>query len=263
MTKFSDIFLNPKPLIGVIHLPPLPGYAGYPGIDTLISKALIDTDVCEKSGIDGLLVENEYDRPHQLLATPEVTTAMTQITNVVRSATKNCITGCEILLNDPQASLAVANATGARFIRTDYFIDPMFREGYGDMVIDAAGLLKYRKRIKAEKVLIFADIQVKYATMTIKRSLEKSAELAFQAGADAIIITGDETGQAPSVQCLEKVKKVVGSLPVLIGSGCSKENASELLAACDGAIVGTSLIQNDQINAEEALALVKIRNALL
>ena len=90
MTRFSKIFPGLKPLIGVIHLPPLPGYATCPGIDKLVSKALGDLQVCERAGLDGILVENEYDRPHRLLATAEITAAMTRITSAVRQDAKNC-----------------------------------------------------------------------------------------------------------------------------------------------------------------------------
>jgi membrane complex biogenesis BtpA family protein len=263
MTRFSEIFTQPKPLIGVIHLPPLPGYAACPGIDKLVSKALGDLQVCERAGLDGVLVENEYDRPHRLLATAEITAAMTRITHAVQQDATNCVTGCEILLNDPRASLAVAKASGACFIRTDYFTDPMYREQYGNMAIDAPGLLDYRKKISAEDVLILADIQVKYAKMTVKRSLAESARIAGEAGADAIIVTGDETGHAPSLSCLREVKQAAGKLPVLIGSGCSIENAGELLSCCDGAIVGTSLIENQQIDFTRAAGLVRVRDNLM
>ncbi len=263
MSRFTDLFTSPKPLIGVIHLPPLPGYRDCPGMDKLIDKALIDLQHCEQSGIDGVLVENEYDRPHRLVAAPEVTAAMSAITQSVRLHADHCQTGCEILLNDPRASLAAAKASGARFIRTDYFIDPMYREGYGEMSIDAEGLLAYRQSISAEDVLILADIQVKYARLTVKRSLAESAELAIAAGADAIIVTGNETGHAPSSDCLLEVKLAAASMPVLIGSGVSADNAKELLAASDGAIVGTSIIAKDQIDIGLATELVKIRDTLL
>jgi membrane complex biogenesis BtpA family protein len=232
-------------------------------MNKLVSKALGDLQVCERAGLDGILVENEYDRPHRLLATAEITAAMTRITHAVRQAAINCVTGCEILLNDPRASLAVAKASGARFIRTDYFTDPMYRQQYGNMAIDARGLLDYRRKLSAEDVLILADIQVKYASMTVKRSLAESARLASQAGADAIIVTGSETGHAPSLSCLEEVKQAAGRLPVLIGSGCSIENAQELLGCCDGAIVGTSLIENQQIDFTRAAGLVRVRDNLM
>ena len=273
MTAFSELFTHSKPLIGVVHLPPLPGYPDSPGMNTLINKALNDLSACRSAGLDGILVENEYDRPHRLLATPEVTAAMTRITAACNGAAaaatggnapgaRRCVVGCEILLNDPKASLAVAMASGARFIRTDYFVDPMVREGWGDMHIDPRAILDYRHAIGAEDILIFADIQVKYAQMTVQRTLVESAALAREKGADAIVVTGPATGNAPTADMLEEARQGAADLPVLIGSGLDPDNAGTLLSVCDGAIVGTALIRNGQIDPDRVRALVAARDAV-
>ncbi|MGB5625834.1 MAG: BtpA/SgcQ family protein, partial [Woeseiaceae bacterium] len=83
MAKFSDYFQKPKPIIGMIHLPPLPGYAKTKGIDHAISHAVAYLRVLEECGVDGVLVENEYDRPHRVSAAPETIAAMTRITRAV------------------------------------------------------------------------------------------------------------------------------------------------------------------------------------
>ncbi len=263
MTAFHQIFPQPKPLIGVVHLPPMPGYPESPGIRGLLDAALADLRACEAGGLDGAMMENEHDRPHRLLATPEVTAAMTRITRAACREARRCVVGCEILLNDPQASLAVAMAAGGRFIRTDYFTDPMTRDGWGEMAIDAPGLLACRRRIRADDVLILADIQVKYARMMVPRTLAESARLAREAGADAVIVTGDATGDAPTPAMLEAAADGAGELPVLVGSGLDPDNARELLARCDGAIVGTALMRGQRVDAALARALVAIRDAVV
>jgi predicted TIM-barrel enzyme len=102
-------------------------------------------------------------------------------------------------------------------------------------------------------VLILADIQVKYAAMIGKRTLRESARLACSKGADAVIVTGDETGDAPTVGQLREARSGVidGGLdiPVLIGSGLAAGNATELLGECDGAIVGTALMRDRRVDA--------------
>jgi hypothetical protein len=166
MGRFTQLFPRPKPLIGVIHLPPLPGYAGSPGLERVIEKALEDLRALEAGGADGALAENEEDRPHQVEAAPETIAAMTRVSRELVLAARSAIVGVEIPLNDPWASLAVAMMSGARFVRTDYFVDPMERAEYGGpMRIDPVGLQAYRSRIGAESVLILADVQVKYARM--------------------------------------------------------------------------------------------------
>ncbi|MGI9205779.1 MAG: BtpA/SgcQ family protein [Woeseiaceae bacterium] len=246
MARFSDYFNHPKPVIGMIHLPPLPGYKGTRGIDHAISHAVANLHVLEECGVDGVLVENEYDRPHRVEAPPETVAAMTRITRAVVQESESAVIGCEILLNDPQASLAVAESAGAAFIRTDYFVDRMTRPEYGEFCIDPDALIAYRRSIGAEHILILADIQVKYATMVIPRPLSSSARLAAEKGADAVIATGDQSGDAPSVGQLREVAHC--GVPVLIGSGLNTKNASALLAECDGAIVGTSIMQRKSVD---------------
>jgi len=249
VAKFFDCFQNQKPIIGMIHLPPLPGYATSKGIDYAISHAVADLRVLEDGGVDGVLIENEYDRPHRIDAAPETIAAMTRITRAVVQESESIVVGCEILLNDPKASLAVANASGAAFIRTDYFVDRMTRPEFGEFHIDPDGLIGYRAAIGADDVLILADIQVKYATMVEPRPMRESAMLARMKGADAVVVTGDESGHAPTAQHLREVSEC--DVPVLIGSGLERKNAATLLAECDGAIVGTAIMREKSVSPEK------------
>ena len=257
LAAFSDLFPAARAIVGVIHLPALPGYPESPGIGACIDKALADLEALEEGGADGVLVENEYDRPHTLLAARETIACMTRITSEVAAAARRCVVGIEILINDPEASMAVARAAGARFIRTDYFTDPMIRPEYGGaMRIDAPGLLAYRRRIGADDVMILADIQVKYATLAVERGLDESASIAFGAGADAVIVSGNATGDPARLPDLEAARRGAAGRPVLIGSGLDAANAATLLAACEGAVVGTSLKQGPMIAAERVAAVV-------
>lgn len=245
----------------MIHLPPLPGYPESKGIDHAIQHAIADLHVLEQAGVDGVLIENEYDRPHRVTAEPETIAAMTAITMAVVQESNRVVVGCEILLNDPKASLAVAKMSGAGFIRTDYFVDAMTRPGYGEFRIDADNLVIYRSAIDADDILILADIQVKYATMIRKRPLSESAHLACEKQADAIVVTGDLTGDAPLIEHLREaasgVKASGRETPVLIGSGLDAGNAKALLADCGGAIVGTALMREKAVDPESVDKLMQ------
>ena len=261
--RFFERFGSTKPIIGVVHLPALPGYPATPGIEAAIDKALKDLAALEKGGAHGVLVENEYDRPHRVLSAPETTAAMTRITREVAAAARTIVVGAEILLNDPKASLAVALAAGGSFIRTDYFVDPMTRpEHGGEMAIDPEGLLAYRHTIGGDDIMILADVQVKYATMLVERSLAQSASLAAEKGADAIVVSGDATGDPPAVDAVAEAKSGAGRTPVILGSGLDRDNAAALLAVADGAIVGTSLKAGDYIAADRVAELVATARAL-
>jgi membrane complex biogenesis BtpA family protein len=252
--RFADLFRSPKPVIGVIHLPPLPGFEGSPGVERLLEKALADQRALEAGGIDAVLVENEEDHPHEILASPSTIAHMTRVTSALVSRASVPV-GVEILLNDPQASVAVAAASGAKFIRTDYFVDRMERPEYGEMRTDPAAVLALRRRLQAEQILVFADVQVKYARMLEPRPLSRSARLARDSGADAVVVTGSATGDAPDVEMIREASAGAAGCPVLIGSGLDLASAA-LLGAAAGAIVGTSLKTGDRVDADKVRALV-------
>jgi hypothetical protein len=259
MPRFRERFPAAKPLIGVIHLPPLPGYAASPGMPAVIAHALAELATHRVGGLDGVLVENENDQPHRVEAARETIAAMTAVTRELVHAAGGFPVGVEILLNDPEASLAVALAAGAGFIRSDYFVDAMSRPEHGEMRIAPDAVLAYRTAIGAERVLIMADIQVKYAELLEPRSLAESARSAYAHGADAIVVTGSRTGEPPAREQLDAAREGAGECPVLIGSGLAPANAAALLAACDGAIVGTSLMEAGAATAANVAALTAAR----
>lgn len=239
----------------MIHLPPLPDYDGSPGMDAIIRSALNDLKILEENGVDGALIENEYDQPHRVKATSETISAMTDVTKAVVEASRNCAIGVEILLNDPKASLDVAKAAGAQFIRTDYFVDPMSRPEYGEFDIDPVGIINHRQNIGADHILVMADIQVKYAKMLRERTMDQSASLAEENLADVVIVSGRETGDAPVTDDLDAARFGC-NIPVIIGSGTDASNAIDLLSHCDGAIVGTALMKDKIVNTENTRALM-------
>ncbi|MDX6629912.1 MAG: uncharacterized protein QOH00_2158 [Gaiellales bacterium] len=259
MAAFRDRFSVAQPLIGVIHLPPLPGYPDSPGLAAVVAHALAELATYRVGGLDGVLVENENDWPHRVEAGRETIAVMTAVTRTLVSAADHLPVGIEILLNDPEASLAVAHAADADFIRSDYFADEMSRPEHGVMRIAPEQVIAYRSRIGAERVLVVADIQVKYAQMLTSRTLGESARDARERGADAIVVTGARTGEAPSPQEVMAAREGAGDCPVLVGSGLAPGNAHELLEVADGAIVGTSLMHAGRATAEQVAAVVSAR----
>ncbi len=245
----------------MIHLPPLPGFAGSPGIAAVIEKALADQGALEAGGIDGVLVENEEDHPHEVVAGPATVAHMTRVTSAL-VAQGSVPVGIEILLNDPKASLAVAAASGARFIRTDYFVDRMVRPDHGEMLIDPAGVLALRHRLGVDHILVLADVQVKYARMLEPRSLAESAATARDCGADAVVVTGTATGHAPAPEEIRDACRGASGRPVLIGSGLDAGNTAALLAFAHGAIVGTSLKTGNRVDVRKVEAVVRIARAV-
>lgn len=245
-------------MIGMIHLMPLVGYAKHPGIEKVLKHALHDLSVLERAHFNGALVENEFDHPHQVKGGPEIIASMTHIlTEIVKKS--HIPIGVEVLLNDPQASLAIAHVGGAQFIRTDYFVDRMARDEYGGLMeINAKKLISYRHTIKADNIFVLTDLQVKYATLLEKgKTIGESAKQAIEAGSDGLIITGKVSGKAPKVSDLIEAKKVAATIvPVFVGSGYCVNNAGKLLKHADGAIVGTAIKTQGYVGEKKAKQLI-------
>ena len=253
MNRFESLFPRPRPLIGMIALPPSPGYPSFTTIGAMIDTALADLDALERGGVDGVLVENDFDQPHRLITGPEVVAAMTRVTREVVARSRVPV-GIEVLLNDWRGSLAVASAAGAEFVRLDFFVDRV-QSKLGPIEPEPAAVVEYRRTIRAEGVLLFTDLQVKYSTpLGGPKPIEQSAREAAAAGADAVIVTGEETGKGPSRADLEAAR--AGGVPVLIGSGLTADTAAALAPLADGFIVGTSLrggrLATDRVAADRA-----------
>lgn len=237
-------FQNQKPIIGVIYLPPTLGYPNHPGMNQLVEHALEDLEVLKRCGVDGALLENENDRPYSVLASSGTIASMSVAASKILEHCDGIELGAEFLINDPEASLAIAKASSCSFIRTDYFVDRMSREEYGgEMRIDPRAVMEYKKSLKADDISFFSDIQVKYATMLEQKCLGESAKQAHEFGSDGAVISGKITGVPPQVADLEEARRGCDQIPLIIGSGLSFENLEELLPACDGAIVGTSFFK--------------------
>jgi hypothetical protein len=60
LKSLADLFGVPKPVIGMIHLWPLPGAPGYrgTGMQPILDNALRDGEALVEGGVDGLVVEN-------------------------------------------------------------------------------------------------------------------------------------------------------------------------------------------------------------
>lgn len=241
-----------KPIIGVIYLAPSLGYKDHPGMDGLVEMALEDLEVLKKCGVDGALLENENDRPYSVLARPEVIATMSVAASRIIKHCDGIELGAEFLINDPEASIAIAKASQCSFMRTDYFVDRMSREEYGgEMRIDPVEVNAFKKRIGADDVALFTDIQVKYATMLEEKSLAQSAREAFENGSAGAVISGKETGIAPKPEDFLEARESGVDIPLIIGSGLAIDNLDELLPVLDGAIVGTAFMTDERMDYEK------------
>jgi membrane complex biogenesis BtpA family protein len=238
------IFGTKIPLIGDVHLPPLPGTPRYQGetMTAIIERALRDAEAFEKGGMDGIILENHGDipflKPHEI--GPEIIAAMTAIAVRV-GETIGIPLGINLLANAAIGSLAIAKASSARFIRVNQWVNA-YIANEGLIEGESARALRYRKLIDAENVAIFADVHVKHGSHAIvdDRSVSEQARDVEFYDADVAIASGNRTGDAVPHTEISAIRSGT-RLPIIAGSGITAENAVDILPLLDGAIVGSSL----------------------
>lgn len=228
-------------LIGMVHLPALPGSANASrAVRAIAIDAIKDAKLLEKSGFDAVIVENFGDAPFAPIDAPkESLAAMAIVVRDVVDAVRIPV-GVNLLRNDAFGALAIAAAAGAAFIRVNV-LSGVYATDQGVITGNAAELLA-RRRLVAPNVSIAADVHVKHAAPLSQPDIALAAEeTAYRAGADALIVSGTGTGVPTDLTNAERVKCAVPDRPVWIGSGATPETIRDALEVVDGAIVGTSL----------------------
>jgi membrane complex biogenesis BtpA family protein len=256
-----------KTLYGVIHLPGLPGSPDYRhSLDGIEERALKDAGAYAKAGFDGLIVENYGDRPFfPDRVGPETVAAMTRVVRAVRQFHAELALGVNVLRNDGEAALAVAEACGADFIRVNV-LSGVAQSDQGVLSGRAAQILRLRKTLDSG-VRIFADVDVKHARLVSHEDpLDQAEDLVQRAFADALIVSGRATGRAPDPDWIERLRGRLAEVPLFVGSGLDADNAPALLSATDGAIVGSSVkvgrVTERPVDPKAAKALVDAVRAL-
>lgn len=228
-------------LIGMVHVGPLPGAAGWAGnLDQIVENALLDAAIYKKSGFDAIMVENMHDVPYiKGHALPETVAAMTVISSALKREIK-MPTGIQILAGANLEALGVAIAASLDFIRVEGFVYAHVGNG-GIHESCAAKLIRRRDELKANDIKIFADVKKKHAShaITSDTSIGDTAKEAEFFKADGLVVTGIRTGDQPLLEEVKSVKQSV-KIPVLVGSGITPENLKKYTRYSDGMIIGSS-----------------------
>jgi len=236
-------------LIGMVHLPPLPGSPRWDGsMERAIALALADASALIDNGMDALIIENYGDAPFTAGRVAAATVAaMAVIAHEIRRALPDAPLGVNVLKNDARSALAVATAIGARFIRVNVLAGAVVAD-QGIVQTDAHDLLRDRRLLGVD-VAIFADVQGKHAVPLAPVELEQQArDLAARALADGLVVSGRATGDATPIEDVKRVRSAVPDIPILVGSGVTPETAPELLSLADALIVGTSLKRDGDVS---------------
>ena len=244
MPATQSLFSHPRPVIAMIHLGALPGTpAQTQGLGEIETQAVREAHIFSTAGVHGLMLENMHDTPYlRGRVGPEIVASMAIIARAVKDASRlPC--GVQVLAGANVEAMAVAHAAGLDFIRAEGFAFAHVADE-GLIQSSAAELLRFRRAIGAERVQVWADIKKKHSShaITADVGIGETAHAAEFLRANAVIVTGTVTGDAPKRSDLVEVKRHT-RLPVLLGSGMTAKNLRSF-ASADGFIVGSEFKAN-------------------
>lgn len=240
MRMLTTLFPKPKPVIAMIHAAALPGTpASELGVAAIVALAVREARLYQAAGVDGLGIENMHDLPYlRGEVGPEIVAGMTLVGQAVKAETGLPV-GVQVLAGANLEALAVAHAAGLDFIRAEGFVFAHVADE-GFIQSSAAKLLRYRRQIGAERVQVWTDIKKKHSShaITADVSLGLTAETAEFMRADAVIVTGNVTGDPCRLEDVAEARAHT-RLPIVLGSGVTTENLTRFYPAADAFIVGT------------------------
>jgi len=249
-------------IVGMVHLPPLPGAPGFDGDRASIRRCVRrDAAALDAGGVDAVIVENFGDAPFHPDRVPRhVVASMTDLTGLVRREV-DCPVGVNVLRNDAATAVGVAAATGAEFVRVNVHTGARVTD-QGVIEGHAHETLRLRDRLDTD-VSILADTGVKHSaplggTADGERTVtgDDVDDLVDRGRADGVIVSGPRTGEAVDTDRLEAVadRCAERDVPLYVGSGVTADTVGDLLSVADGVIVGTALKRGGETTApvEEA-----------
>lgn len=241
MNNFRRVFGDGKPVIAMVHLGALPGtplHDADAGLDGLVAAARADLTALQAAGVDAVMFGNENDRPYEF----DVDRASTATMAFVIGRLRNEITvpfGVNVLW-DPQSTVALAAATGAAFCREIF--TGTYASDMGPWTPDAGAAMRYRDRLGRRDLAMLFNVSAEFADSLDRRPLPDRARSAvFSSIPDAVLVSGQITGEAAGMDDLQAVKAVLPDVPVLANTGVKHDTVGDVLRIADGCVVGSSL----------------------
>jgi membrane complex biogenesis BtpA family protein len=247
MSWLNELFGVNKPIIAMCHMLALPGDPGYDaekGLDWVIECARRDLRSLQDGGVDAVMFSNEASLPYLTKVEPITYVTMARVIGELRGEIRVPY-GVNVLW-DPKASIDLAMATGALFVREIF--TGIYASDFGMWNTSCGEVVRHQHAIHAKHVRLLFNIVPEAAVYLGHRDVAEIARsTVFNAKPDALCVSGLTAGVASSAESLRRVKEAVPQTPVLANTGVRPENLREQLGIADGAITGTAFKRDGYI----------------
>ena len=257
MEWIKEIFGTHKPIIAMCHLQPMPGDPYYDkdgGMNKVMDYAYQEFMALQEGGVDAVMFSNEFSMPYLKKVKPETTAAMARVIGQLMSEIKipfgvNC-------LWDPYASLDLAAATGAKFIRE--IMSGVYASDFGLWDTNTGEIARHKMRIGADDVKMLYNIVPEAAKYLVDRDIESIAKTTvFNNRCDVLCVSGATAGVGTDMGILERVKNAVPDTAVFANTGCKVNTIEGIFKIADGAVVGTTFKKDGKFENQVELDRVK------
>ena len=225
----KELFGVEKPVIAMVHLRALPGDPAYDhqkGLEWVRDLALADLQALQGGGVDAVMISNEFSLPYLTEVEPITTISMARI--IAELAPDLKIPFGVNVLWDPIASIDLAVATGARFVREIF--TGVYASDFGIWNTNCGKVVRHQAAIGGQDVRLLFNIVPEAAAYLGQ----------FNPQPDAICVSGLTAGEETSTQTLQIVKDAIPDTYVFANTGVNLDNVADQLAIADGAIIGTA-----------------------
>ena len=239
MRWLKETFHVDKPIIAMCHLQALPGDPGYDmagGMSKVVEMAFADLNLLQNGGVDAVMFSNEFSLPYLTKVRPETTAAMARVIGELMRFIKVPF-GVNVLW-DPIASIDLAAATGASFIRE--IMSGVYASDFGLWNTNVGETARHKARLAPKLRLLFNIVPEAAAYLGDRSIADIARSTAFNNRPDAICVSGLTAGAETDTQVLSTVKKAVPDTAVLCNTGCRIDNIERQFAVSDGAVVGST-----------------------
>jgi len=236
----EELFGIEKPIVGMCHLSALPGDPGYDrelGMETVVKRAREDLGALQNGGIDAVMFSNESSLPYLTKVDTVTVSAMARVIGELMP-TVQVPFGVNVLW-DPEASLDLAVAVGASFVREIF--TGVYASDFGLWNTNCGRVIRHQHAIGAQTVKLLFNIVPEAASYLAPRDIADLARsTVFNTKPDALCVSGLIAGEEASTQTIKLVKEAVPNTPVFANTGVSLSNVKQQLEIADGAVVGTT-----------------------